>query len=443
MFANGSFECFMSGPFRIWWSCGSPVVKKGYPDQVEELLQILRFKNSYELKEFIQVLEKDHEGCYTYPWLAAKLDTTLNLNEDVSKILNDGNVPFPVNNLLLREDKLQDIRNFLKVAAERKRHWIVLHGSFGSGKSVLAAEAVRDNDLIKKSFPNGVYWLQIGKLREDEAIKNKIKKMLKLMDCKNDFHPNDSISDLTLILKKEVSNRKKILLILDEVWDTNVVKAFDVGCPILVTTNVRSAMNMFSSFCSLVECRDDLSFKEISYILSKYVRCEPYQLPDIVNSICEKCKGSPLVASLIGSLMSDTGNNERKWEDLNRRLESGTGTLRRRMNSGDSKYSKDLGKLINLCLEPIQDLKDYYLDFLIFNRDFPVSIEVLEVLWDLSYSEVFDIMNQLHNRCFVDMKQSEEDKRSFSFSSHDLYLEILDEQIGNADVNSYSYYICL
>ncbi|GFU08427.1 apoptotic protease-activating factor 1 [Nephila pilipes] len=403
-------------------------------DQVEALLDKLRFKNSSELKEFIKVLEKDQDGCSTYPWLAEKLDTTINLNDDVYRILIDGNVPFSVNHLLPREDKLYIIQNSLKLAAEKRRHWVVLYGSFGSGKSVLAAEAVRNNNLIKKHFFNGVYWLQIGKLREDEAVKNKIKKMFKLMDCKNEFLPNDSISDLTLMLRKEVCKRQKILLILDEVWDVNVLKAFDVGCPILVTTNNRSISDMFVSDSTLIECRYDLDIKEISYILSKYVRCEPHQLPEVVDSICAKCKGSPLIASLIGSIMADAGNNEKKWEDLNERLElRGTSTLRRRMNSGDSKYSKDLGKIIDLCLEPIEQLKNYYLDFLIFHRDIPISNEVLEKLWELSYSEVFDIMCQLYNRCFVYMEQSEEDKHSFSYSSHDLYLEILKEQVGDTD----------
>ncbi|GBN58307.1 Apoptotic protease-activating factor 1, partial [Araneus ventricosus] len=189
-----------------------------------------------------------------------------------------------------------------------------------------------------------------------------------------------------------------------------------------------------------IECGNDLRNEEILYILSKHVNCEINQLPQVVNDICVKCNGSPLVSSLIGSYMADVGNNQKKWEHLYVKLqERGTGTLRKRWKSGEE---QDFGKIINLCLEPIQHLKDYYLDFLIFSKDIPVSNQILETLWGKTDYDVLEIMTQLNKRCFVDMEMFErtekEDERSIliSYTSHDLYLDELTEQVGAAEIQN-------
>ncbi|KAF8783480.1 Apoptotic protease-activating factor 1 like protein [Argiope bruennichi] len=342
-------------------------------DQVEVLFSKLCHKSPWKLKDFIKALEKDEDGCSPYPWLAKKLETACDINDKVYQILINGNVPFSISHLLPRDDKLIEIRDSLMLASHRRRHWVVLYGPIGSGKSVLAAEALRNNNLIEQCFPNGVYWLSIGSLKDDEAIKLKFKKLFKLMDMKYEIQQDDGAEDLKDLLKKEVGGRK-ILVILDDVFTAEVIKAFDIGCPILVTTKNLSALDKYSSFCSKIECKNNLKNEDILYILSKYVNCEINQLPEVVNDICVQCKGSPLVSSLIGSYMADIGNNRRKWEHLHDKLqERGTGTLRKRWKSGEK---EDFGKIINLCLEPIQHLKDYYLDFLIFSKDVSVSNQI-------------------------------------------------------------------
>ncbi|XP_055934382.1 apoptotic protease-activating factor 1-like [Argiope bruennichi] len=408
-------------------------------DQVEVLFSKLCHKSPWKLKDFIKALEKDEDGCSPYPWLAKKLETACDINDKVYQILINGNVPFSISHLLPRDDKLIEIRDSLMLASHRRRHWVVLYGPIGSGKSVLAAEALRNNNLIEQCFPNGVYWLSIGSLKDDEAIKLKFKKLFKLMDMKYEIQQDDGAEDLKDLLKKEVGGRK-ILVILDDVFTAEVIKAFDIGCPILVTTKNLSALDKYSSFCSKIECKNNLKNEDILYILSKYVNCEINQLPEVVNDICVQCKGSPLVSSLIGSYMADIGNNRRKWEHLHDKLqERGTGTLRKRWKSGEK---EDFGKIINLCLEPIQHLKDYYLDFLIFSKDVSVSNQVLEILWGKNDYEVLEIMSPLNKRCFVDMEISERvekedgDNVLVSYTSHDLYLDELTEQVGAVEIQN-------
>lgn len=48
--------------------------------------------------------------------------------------------------------------------------WVVLNGMGGSGKTTLAAEALRDDVLLKDCFPDGVFWLTIGQITEDGQV---------------------------------------------------------------------------------------------------------------------------------------------------------------------------------------------------------------------------------------------------------------------------------
>ncbi|CAL1286729.1 unnamed protein product [Larinioides sclopetarius] len=408
-------------------------------NQVEVLFSKLSHKPFWEMKNFIKALNEDKDGCRPYPWLAKKLETVCDVNDNVYQILINGNVQFSINHLLPRDEKLKYIRDSLILASHKRRHWVALYGPIGSGKSVLAAEAVRNNDIIENYFPSGVFWLSIGSIKGEEAIKNKFKKLFNLMEMKYEIHQDDRAKNLTLLLKKKIG-RAKMLLILDDVFTADVINAFDIGCPILVTTKNLNILDQYSDYCSKVDCGNDLKDDEILYLLSKHVNCEIYQLPQVVNNICAKCNGSPLVSSLIGSYMADIGNNQKKWEDLFAKLQKqGTGTLRKRWKSGEK---QDFGKIISLCLEPIKHLEDYFLDFLIFSKDTPVSNRVLEIIWDKKDYEVLEIMSQLNKRCFVDMEMSErnekedEDSILVSYTSHDLYLDELAEQVGAAEIQN-------
>lgn len=48
--------------------------------------------------------------------------------------------------------------------------FVVIHGMAGAGKSVLAAESLRDMDLMMNSFENNVYWLTVGQTDTDSLL---------------------------------------------------------------------------------------------------------------------------------------------------------------------------------------------------------------------------------------------------------------------------------
>ncbi len=48
--------------------------------------------------------------------------------------------------------------------------FVVIHGMAGAGKSVLAAETLRDMDIVKNIFDSNVYWLTVGQTGTDTLL---------------------------------------------------------------------------------------------------------------------------------------------------------------------------------------------------------------------------------------------------------------------------------
>ncbi|KAK8773804.1 hypothetical protein V5799_011664 [Amblyomma americanum] len=142
-------------------------------NKVRRLLDILANKGEYGYDVFIKALKHDD----AYSWIARKLcDEHSNIKKEnvyVHKMLQNGGVPFRPAHLVKRTEVVQKIRHALRSLCSqehRSNGAVVLHGMIGCGKSILAAEALRDYSLIAECFPDGVHWLPIGKLREPNDV---------------------------------------------------------------------------------------------------------------------------------------------------------------------------------------------------------------------------------------------------------------------------------
>ena len=59
--------------------------------------------------------------------------------------------------------------------------FLTLHGMPGSGKSVLAAESVRDPRVTLNNFPGGVFWFKVGMVDTDQLL-NKLRALCTKLD---------------------------------------------------------------------------------------------------------------------------------------------------------------------------------------------------------------------------------------------------------------------
>ncbi|XP_059079128.1 apoptotic protease-activating factor 1-like [Tigriopus californicus] len=151
----------------------SILLEKTEHDQARKLLDILPNQGPDAFGIFVEVLRSD------YDWLAEKLESAdsdhLKASEDelvqleiLDRLLLKGGVPHQLSHRITREEKLGVLKE--KLESLKPGNFLVLHGTPGSGKSVLAAEALRDPAISLKYFPDGVFWFRVGMLEEHKLL---------------------------------------------------------------------------------------------------------------------------------------------------------------------------------------------------------------------------------------------------------------------------------
>ncbi len=162
--------------------------------------------------------------------------------------------PECLNDYFVRQDDLVHIKELMRLGGDPEKTRDVqfltsLHGFPGIGKSELAVHLARDADVLT-TFSNGVVWRECEPERTKQSENIRSRERL-LVDLCRQLSGSD-IGGLALIeqmqaeLQKVLKDRS-ILLILDDVWDSRVLKLItDVmprHCSILVTTPVPKAFD--------------------------------------------------------------------------------------------------------------------------------------------------------------------------------------------------------
>ncbi len=89
-----------------------------------------------------------------------------------------------------------------------------------SGKTVLAADSVRQASLLREVFPGGVFWLSIGKMRDGsdeinmDALLEKVQNFIVRMD-KNQYRP-PNLESATDYLQVHKHNNNIVSIVIME-----------------------------------------------------------------------------------------------------------------------------------------------------------------------------------------------------------------------------------
>uniref|UniRef100_A0A8D1CFL9 Apoptotic protease-activating factor 1 n=1 Tax=Sus scrofa TaxID=9823 RepID=A0A8D1CFL9_PIG len=361
---------------------------KNEPTQCQRaalLIKMILKKDNYAYISFYNALL--HEG---YKDLAALLhgglpvvsssnskDSVAGITSYVRTVLCEGGVPQRPVVFVMRKKLVNAVQQKLfKLNGEPG--WVTIYGMAGCGKSVLAAEAVRDHSLLEVCFPGGVHWVSIGK-------QDKSGLLMKLQNLCARLDQDESFSQRLPLNIEEAKDRLRILmlrkhprslLILDDIWDPWVLKAFDNQCQILLTT------------------RD--------------------------KSVTDSVMGSPLVVSLIGALLRDFPN---RWDYYLRQLQN---KQFKRIKKSSSYDYEALDEAMSISVEMLrEDIKDYYTDLSILQKDVKVPTKVLCILWDMETEEVEDILQEFVNKSLLFCDRN---GKSFLYYLHDLQVDFLTEK---------------
>ncbi|XP_029839301.2 apoptotic protease-activating factor 1 isoform X1 [Ixodes scapularis] len=387
-------------------------------NQSRRLLDILCLKGERGYQVFVETLDEDNK----YPWLATRLRRAREgIREEyvyTRNVLQNGGVPYKPMHMVCRPDLVTVIRDALRKASRNERDRpiaVVLHGMVGCGKSVLAAEALRDPSLLRECFPDGVYWLGIGNLREPNDVL--LKMHLQLDRIKLGCHNDAQSVDLAKSRLQRWALKNKALLVLDDVWSRRVVDAFTVGCPLLVTTKDISVVDQLKVERTLVEVVEGLTLPETRRLFAEVFGVSEQELPHQVDDIHNIHRGLPLLMSSIAAVLKPNFKRPEFWKPY---VERALQNTRRRRSSGS-----DMHDTLDLILRNLDgDTEGYFRDFALFMDDVDIPSVVFEVLWNMSKEEVDEVMCHLQSQCLV---RVEEDpvEGSRTYGIHDLYLSFL------------------
>ncbi|KAL4636643.1 hypothetical protein ACB092_03G023600 [Castanea dentata] len=192
-----------------------------------------------------------------------------------------------------------------------------LVGMGGIGKTSLAQVAY-NHDQVKAHFDKRI-WVCVSEPFDQCAVAKAIIQAFGGADS--------NITELQSLLEKicELIGGKKFFLILDDVWtedDTKWVsfkeafKCGSQGSRILVTTRKERVADKIGSVKIInleVLSEEDcwLIFKKIAFFNKDPTLCQ--QLENVGRKIAEKCKGLPLAAKTLGSLMRFK-NSKEEWK---------------------------------------------------------------------------------------------------------------------------------
>uniref|UniRef100_A0A8C3JEN6 Apoptotic protease-activating factor 1 n=1 Tax=Calidris pygmaea TaxID=425635 RepID=A0A8C3JEN6_9CHAR len=401
-------------------------------ERAATLINIILTKDNNSYRSFYNALL--HEG---YRDLAALLQDGIpsissgngkssmdGMTSYVKTILCEGGVPQrPV--VFVTRPKLVDAIKQKLCCLGSDPGWVTVYGMAGCGKTVLTAEALRDHQLLEDYFPGGVHWISVGK-------QDKAGLLIKLQNLCSRLEQDSTLSQRPPLNIEEAKDRLRLLmlrkyprslLILDDIWDSWVLKAFDNQCQVLITSRDRSVTDAVAGNKYEVHVESGLAHEKGLEILSLFVNTKISELPEQANCLVRECKGSPLVISLIGALLRDFPS---RWEYYLKQLQN---KQFKRIRKSSSYDYEALDEAMSISVEQLNDnYKDYYKDLSILPKDVKVPTKVLCILWDMETEEVEDILQEFVNKSLLFCDRN---GKSFHYYLHDLQLDFLTEKNRN------------
>ncbi|XP_030925033.1 putative disease resistance protein RGA4 [Quercus lobata] len=206
-----------------------------------------------------------------------------------------------------RGDHVSKIVDLLTGATKEQLYVVSIVGMAGMGKTTLAKQVYND-ERVKRHFDRTI-WVCVSDHFDDKRI---LREILELVT-----HTPNKLENKTAILEclqKELQG-KKYLLVLDDVWNEDLIKwdtlrscllgvNSNMGKIIIVTTRKSNVAEIMETLprCNLKRLSDD----ECWFIIMKKVSCNEItpDLEVIGREIAKKCGGVPLVARILGGTMS-------------------------------------------------------------------------------------------------------------------------------------------
>jgi hypothetical protein len=305
------------------------------------------------------------------------------------------------------------------VAVTGKAAKIGVQGMGGIGKSVLAAALARDAE-VQRAFPNGIMWVQLGSEQVD-PIGQYIKVARALTNASQSFADAQEGKVFLENLLRDLS----CLLILDDVWHLEQVKAFEFlgpNCQMVITSRDADIVEIFGADLHQL---DLLSDQQALQLLADASEQEVATLPAVAKQVVTECGNLPLALAMVGAMAQGDPD---LWGDLLEALQNADLEEIEEDVEGAFPHA-DLARAMKVSVDALKpEEQERYLDFAVFPEDTPIPVSVLKTFWQACGVKQLKwgrLLNRFVQRSLV--RQDEAQRLTL----HDLLLDYVRKQVGD------------
>ncbi len=202
--------------------------------------------------------------------------------------------------LIGRRDALGDLKRRIGAKGDTRHAVTVVHGSLGVGKSTLVAEIAHDPD-IKVAFPDGVLSVTLGATPD---IDTELSNWANVFSIAHEILSQDEITgQLRGIIKG-----RKMLIILDDIWDAAQTFPFDVsadGSAVLMTTRFSRVARRLAPTPQDIYTLAPLTSADGVRLLGTLSPTADERYPEDLRAISERYQGLPLALQICARLLDE------------------------------------------------------------------------------------------------------------------------------------------
>jgi hypothetical protein len=285
-----------------------------------------------------------------------------------------------------REEDLAEIKQRLGAAGER-RPLTVIQGWPGVGKSTLAAALAHAPDVADQ-FPDGVLWASLG---EAPSVLSELLAWAEALHIADPGHTR-SIEEITTQLTA-VLRDKRMLLILDDVWQVEHALPFRVGgqaCGTIMTSRLNDVAQALAPTAHDVYRLPVLSEAHALELLSKLTPETVGDFPNEARELVRDLEGLPLAIQVAGRLLHIEAQLGWGIRDLLAELRDGARLLRAQPPSEVAAVGRDTSPTIAALLKrstaalDVETRQQFALLGLFVPKPATFDLAAMAVAWDVA-----------------------------------------------------------
>ncbi len=290
---------------------------------------------------------------------------------------------------------------------------VIISAPCGAGKSTIATVLAYDED-VRLTFPDGIFWVNLGV--EADILTQQITLIQQFTKSIPDVF---SIEEATQYLNK-LCETKACLIILDDVWDSQDILAFNIAVEhsrLMVNTSDNNMLGIVQYFINNITSHNLIPFPEqqaIDFFIKHAKQDENTAIPAYLEDLVHACDYLPLTLKLVANIASNIPIEE--WSELVERL-------REVELEFPDKYPLSLMQALHLNIEALGEPADYYLALGVFTDYSNMPQSVVLILWRYLYQLTDEEANSfIRELVEKDLLQVNKESLSLHSFQHDYLL---------------------